>query len=238
MLTRIRPRLVADVARRDLPGPVDVINLIHTERFDRYRWYALFVFPAMLAVGARVEWMGRLERAINGPAQADKLLVVRYPSHRRFLAMVLNPYYLMINRLREAGVERFEASFTHASVSAPDLLRRKVLVGAHFRGDDDTLARVREILEPVAGELVYATSAVASLNVLDPVVDTDPHPLTYDRLALFAPAEDVDDAAVAACAAQLSEHTDGCVLGRYRREPRSTYRPQFSATPAPAAVGR
>jgi uncharacterized protein (DUF1330 family) len=237
MLTRIRPRLVADVARRDLPGPLDVINLIHTERFDRYRWYALLVWPALSAVGGRVQWMGRLERAIDGEAQAEKLLVVRYPSHRHFLAMTMNPYYLAINRLREAGVRRFEASFTHASVTAPDLLRRRELIGAHFSSPpgEDALEQVRAILEPVAGELVYATRAVASLNVLDPVVATDPHPLTHGELALFAPAEDADDAAIAACAVALADVTAGCALGRYRREPRSTYRPSLRPAAVPAA---
>ena len=41
MLTRIRPRLVLDLARRDLPKPLDVINLISTGRFESYKWYGL-----------------------------------------------------------------------------------------------------------------------------------------------------------------------------------------------------
>jgi hypothetical protein len=229
VLTRIRPRKVLEVARRDLPGPVDVINLIHPDeaRFGRYRWYGLLVFPALLTVGARVRWMGRFERALAGEPQAEKLLIVRYPSHRRFLAMVLNPYYLLINRLREAGVRRFEASFTHASHTADDLARRRTLIGAHFtsRAGDDALGEVRRILEPVAGELVYATRAVCSLNVLDPVIDTDPHPMTYGELAMFAPGDGVDDDALRATAGALAAATDGFALQRYASEPPSTYRP-------------
>lgn len=51
--------------------------------------------------------MSRLERELVGEPQAEKLLVVRYRSHRSFLAMTFNPYYLLANKLREAGVERF-----------------------------------------------------------------------------------------------------------------------------------
>lgn len=231
MLTRIRPQKVLDVARRDVPGPVDVINLIHAdeERFEAYRWYGLFVFPAMLSVGARVKWMGRFERSLSGEPQADKLLVVRYPSHRRFLLMTLNPYYVLINRLREAGVRRFEASFTHASHTAPDLARRRTLVAAHFASppDGDALADVRRILEPVAGELVYATREVLTVDVLEPPLPTDPAPLTHPELALFAPAGDVDDAALAALGDTLAAVTARCALQRYRAESPTAYRPSL-----------
>src|SRR5437870_1736902 len=165
MLTRIRPRPLLDLARRDLPGPVDVINLITPSRMESYRWYGLLVMPALTLVGGRVLWMGRFERSVAGERQADKLLIVRYPSHRRFLAMTLNPYYLAINRLREAGVRRFEASFTHASHCDPGLARRRALVAVHFnsRPGEDALEAVVDAASPVAGELVYAPPAVSSL---------------------------------------------------------------------------
>ncbi|MEX2194213.1 MAG: hypothetical protein WD844_02930 [Thermoleophilaceae bacterium] len=53
MLTRIRPRPLAALIRRDLGGPLDVINLITTARFERYRWYGLLVWPAMTAVASQ-----------------------------------------------------------------------------------------------------------------------------------------------------------------------------------------
>lgn len=232
MLTRIRPRAVIDLARRDLPGPLDVINLITTARFDQYRWYGLLVMPPMTAVGGRVRWMGKLERPLHGDKQADKLLIVRYPSHRRFLAMVLNPYYVLINRFREAGVQRFEASFTHVSHDEPELHRRHLLVAVHYSSLDgeNALERVRRIFEPVAGEMVYATRAVASLGILDPPRDTDPNPLTFGELALFAPAGgELPEAALAGPSAQVAELTAGCSVQAYRREPRSAYRPSFRA---------
>ena len=232
MLTRIRPRPLAALIRRDLGGPLDVINLISTARFDRYRWYGLLVWPALTAVGARVLWMARFERSVHGDQQADKLLIVRYPSHRHFLAMTLNPYYLAINRLREAGVRRFEASFTRPSHLEPGLARRRELVGVHFRSPEgrDALADVAALLEP-AGELVYATRAVAGLDFLHPPIDTDPRPLTFGELALFAPTGDAD---LGDLAARLADVTDGCSLQVYRREPRSAYRPSLAPAPRPA----
>jgi uncharacterized protein (DUF1330 family) len=238
MLTRIRLRPLSRLARRDLPGPLDVINLISTGRFERYRWYGLLVFPAMLAVGARVQWMGRLEQSVYGERQADKLLVVRYPSHRHFLAMTLNPYYLAINRLREAGVRRFEASFTHASHSDAGLARRRLLAAVHFTSPagEDALSAVAAIVTPVAGELVYATRAVAGLDFLDPPLDTDPQPLRFGELALFAPADgELSDVELGAVGAKVAAVTDGCALQVYRREPRSEYRP--SLRPSPRTAG-
>jgi uncharacterized protein (DUF1330 family) len=240
MLTRIRPRGVFDLARLDLPGPLDVINVITTARFDRYQWYAVLVMPVMAAVGGRVRWMGRFERSLHGEQQADKLLIVRYPSQRRFLAMTLNPYYLAINRLREAGVHRFEASFTHASHDDPELHRRRVLVAVHFNSaDDGALAAVRGILESAAGELVYATRAVAHVTLVAPARSTDPNPLAFERLALFAPAGgELPDGDLAALAARVATVTDGCSVQVYRREPRSAYRPSLRPpAPAGAAAG-
>ena len=239
MLTRIRPRRVVDLARRDLPRPLDVINLISTGRFERYRWYGLLVFPLMTAVGGRVLWMGRLERALHGEQHADKLLIVRYASQRRFLAMTLNPYYLAINRLREAGVQRFEASFTHASHADEALHRRRLLVGVHFTSPagQDALPSIREIMEPAAGELVYATSAVSALDILDPPRDSDPNPLSFGELALFAPADgELPEADLGGLAAEVAAVTDGCSLQAYRREPRSAYRPSLlPASPTASA---
>ena len=232
MLTRIRPRPLVRLARRDLPGPVDVINLISTARFERYRWYGLLVAPALIAVGARVKWMGRFERSLHGEQQADKLLIVRYPSHRRFLAMTLNPYYLAINRLREAGVRRFEAAFTHATHSDAGLARRELLVAVHFSSParEEALPAIAETLAPVAGELVYATRTVAALDFLEPPLETDPRPLGFRELALFAPVDGgPSEQELETLRGKLEAATEGYALQVYRREPRSAYRPSLRA---------
>ena len=237
MIARIRPRRLAALARRDLGGPLDVINLLSTARFERYRWYGLLVLPVMAAVRGRVLWMGRFERSVAGEQQADKLLIVRYPSHRRFIAMTLNPYYLAINLLREGGVRRFEASFTRASHTDSGLARRRLLVAVHFRSPEgrDALPDVEWLAGPVAGELVYATRVVADIDFLEPPRDTDPNPLRLGELAFFAPAGDeLDEAALGGLGAALAEVTDECALQVYRRESRSEYRPFFRPAPRTA----
>jgi uncharacterized protein (DUF1330 family) len=240
MLTRIRIPAVIDLARRDLPRPLDVINLISTSNFERYRWYAVLVMGPLTLVGAKVLWMGRFERSIAGEPQAEKLLIVRYPSHRRFLAMTLNPYYLAINRLREAGVSRFEASFTSASHEDPELGRKKLLAGVHFSSPEgsDALPEVTRILEGAGGDLVYATRAVASLGILDPPHETDPNPLTFSEVALFAVDED-GLARLDGLAGELAAVTAASSLQAYRREPRRLYRPSFrpARATAEAAAG-
>ena len=226
MVTRISPSAVARLWRADVPGPVDVLNLLRIEHLESYRWYGLLVQPSLMLVGGGPFWMGRLERALHGEAPADKLMLVRYPSHRRFLAMTLNPYYFAINTLREHGVEHFEASFTHASVRESALGRRKRLVGVHF---DGPLERVEAVGEQRVGPLVYASRETATIDVLDPPHPSDPNPLARKAFALFA----VDGGSVPAPAtvAALDAATDGCEIAVYRRESPAAFRPGARSAP-------
>lgn len=238
MITRIRPGRVLDLARRDLPAPADVVNLITpSSSFEPYRWYGILVLPALLAVGARPLWMGRLQRALAGEPQAEKLLIVRYPSHRRFLAMTVNPYYLAINRLREAGVDRFEAAFTHASTADADLARRRNLVGAHFNSlpGASAHAAVKELFEGAGHELVYATATTAPIEFLEPALPTDPNPLTLGELALFAPPDEGAEPLDPLVPKQLAELTREFAVHRYERESRRAYRPSLPLIPREAS---
>src|SRR5205807_9853249 len=142
--------------RTKLPRPLDVLNLIDLRDERSYARYGVAVTPAMMAVGARLQWMGHRERTLLGEPQAERLLVVRYPSHRRFLAMTLNPYYLVINRLRERGVRAFQASFTHPTDEPLELRSQRWLLVAHF-DEPTTLGSLRRLIEPQAGPLVYAS---------------------------------------------------------------------------------
>jgi uncharacterized protein (DUF1330 family) len=193
MLARIDPGAVARLARTDLPRPLDVVNLIHLRDERSYARYGVAVTPALMAVGGRLRWMGHHERTLLGERQAERLMVVRYPSHRHFLAMTLNPYYVLINRLRERGVETFEASFTYAESEPLELRAQRWLVIAHF-AEPTTLERVREQLEPQVGPLVYASREVASASFLKGRRPTDPNPLTFPQIACFAAGEDAEPA--------------------------------------------
>ncbi len=224
MIRRIQPGGVARAWREDIPGPVDVLNLIRvSEHFESYRWYGLLVAPLVYGLGGSIRWMGKHERSIAGEEQADKLLIVRYRSHRRFLAMTLNPYYLAINKLRERGVDRFEASWTRASTDDARLGSRRRLLVAHYnsRAGEDALARVRDVLEPAAGEFVYASREAARMDFLSPPRDTDPHPLRYGEVAFFEPTEAALSNGVVGTTelAALEQATDGLSLQLYKREP-------------------
>jgi uncharacterized protein (DUF1330 family) len=227
VIRRIDPGAVARLWRADVPGPVDVINLLRIEHLESYRWYGVLVQPPLLLVGGGPFWMGRLERALHGEAPADKLMLVRYPSHRRFLAMTLNPYYFAINALREHGVERFEASFTHASVRDPALGRRKRVLGVHF---DGPLERLEALGEQRVGPLVYAARETAEIDVLDPPHPSDPNPLARKAFALFALGE--GDVPTEATIEALAAATDGCEIALYRREPAAAFRPGARSGPA------
>jgi uncharacterized protein (DUF1330 family) len=193
MILRLRPAAVAALYREPLPGPVDVLNLIHLRRPASYRAYGAMVSPLLALVGASLRWAGRHEAALHGPVPAETLLVMRYPSHRRFIWMTLNPYYLLINRLRERGVERFEASFTRASNPGRGLHRVRRLLAVHYRAADPDAAEasVAALLEPHLGAPVYASRSVASLGAIaQPPRPTDPNPLTLPQVAFFAIDDD------------------------------------------------
>jgi hypothetical protein len=222
LLRRLDLPALARLVREDLPAPVDVVNLIRADerRFESYRWYGLLVMPALLLAGGKVRWAGRHERSLYGEQQGDKLLLVRYPSHRRFLAMTLNPYYLLINVLRERGIEAFEASFTHAS-HEHELSRRRLMLAAHFDARDgdgaSALPAVKEILEGEGAELVYAVRETSPIPFSSKRRPTDPNPLTYSQVALFDAG---DHPAVGAGALRrLERATGGLALQVYRREP-------------------
>jgi len=205
--TRIDPAAVVRLARTDLPRPLDVLNLIELRDERSYARYGVAVTPAMLAVGARLRWMGRRVRTLAGEAPAERLLVVRYPTHRRFLAMTLNPYYVLINRFRERGVRRFEAAFTFAEREELPLGSQRWLLVAQWDGGA-TLEALRELIEPQAGPLVYASRMVASASYLRGSRPTDPNPLRLPTMACFAVGEGVD--------VDLGG-VDGLSAGLYRR---------------------
>lgn len=218
MITRLRPGAVAALYRRPLPGPVDVLNLIDLRRPASYRAYGVIVTPLLALAGGSLRWAGRHEVSLHGTPPAQTLLVVRYPSHRRFLWMTLNPYYLLINRLREHGVERFEASFTRASNPGRGLHHARRLVGVHFRAReaDRAAAAVEELLRPLLGAPAYASREVASIDIAQPPRPTDPNPLTLPQVGFYAVDEWPE--LPADVLAALAEVTEDLAVQGYRRE--------------------
>lgn len=228
MWRRVSPAEAARLFRRPLPKPVDVLNLIWISRFSRYQLYGVMVAPTIYLIGGSIRWMSRLERELVGEPQAEKLLVVRYRSHRAFLAMTFNPYYLLANKLREAGVERFEASFTQPSPLGDDLRHTRHAVAVHFTSPDseDRLPALDEHLTDLGARLVYACRETSPLTFLKRLLPTDPRPLTFKQLALFAFEDPATPDRVVGAANAMRDLVGGDVVAHlYVREKRDTYRP-------------
>ena len=210
MLGRLDLRACRELYTRSLPEPVDVLNLIHFRDRESYTRYAMGVAPILALSGASVRWAGTHDATWIGRAQAEELLVVRYPSHRHFLRMIANPYYLVINRFRVRGVSRFEASFTVRDAEAPDPGRAPVLWVVHLPTDAPR-DRVAPLVS-AGGRIVYASRATAHVELLREPQPSDPNPLSYGQVVfLEAPDESVPREALAAMAA------DDLVVSRYRR---------------------
>jgi uncharacterized protein (DUF1330 family) len=139
--------------RADLPVPVDVLNLIHFKDENAYKWYGVLTLPLLKAVGAQVGWMGAHVESFVGEPRAEELLVVRYPNQRRFFALALNPYYMLVaNPQRIKAVRKFEASFTHSPDSLDVLRGSKWVLAVHFHEAPDA---IQDIVETAGGQLVY-----------------------------------------------------------------------------------
>jgi hypothetical protein len=230
MLERLDPRSLLRLYARDLPRPVDVLNLLTIEPggLEWYRWYGLLVAPLVYGGGGSVPWGGRLVAQLHGPCVANRLLIARYRSHRRWLAMVSNPYYFAINSLRERGVSRFEASFTEPIAHARLRGRGLVLVVHWNAPDDASLARVCEAFAESGGELVYASREAAPIDLFREKVATDPHPLRFKRVAFFAftTLSAIDAARAGGVIARVEHATDECAVQVFRREPMRAHFPR------------
>jgi uncharacterized protein (DUF1330 family) len=224
MLERLLPGPLAAVYERDLPEPVHVPNLLTFSDQTWYRRYAAAVYPILRAVGGRPRWFGRHHRTYHGERQCQEFGLVEYPSHRRFLMMIGNPYYALINRLRERGVSHFEAGFTHPVADEP-LGRHEFLLTVHFepqtgRVDDDDFEAVREPVEAAGGAFVYGTRLTSDFDFLgEPTGQADPRPLSYPGIACFAePSPTAADATVDELDDALGAATERHALCLYRRQ--------------------
>jgi len=109
--------------RAPVHRPTDVLNLIDYADRRFYLWYGAFVLPTIYGVGGSIRWGGEHRSSLLGDPVGHTLLVVRYPTHRHFLLMTVNPYFALINHLRVRGVSRFAASFTRVLVPDTELRR-------------------------------------------------------------------------------------------------------------------
>jgi len=84
--------------------PVVMLNLLRFKPGGRqsYERYASEIGPFLEQVGARVVYAGDCSTALVAPAahEWDAVLLVEYPSRAAFSAMVADPDYQRITRLR------------------------------------------------------------------------------------------------------------------------------------------
>lgn len=169
--------------RADLPIPVDVLNLIHFKDQEAYKWYGVLVLPLLKSVGGQAGWMGAHVTSFLGEPRAEELLVVRYPNQRRFFALVLNPYYMLVaNPQRMKAVRKFEASFTSSPDSLGALRRSKWVLVVHFHEAPDA---VRGIVESAGGQLVYSSQESSPIVISKRPHRANTNPLVYKRTGLF-----------------------------------------------------
>lgn len=210
--------------RRQLPQPLVVLNLIEYGNREQFLWYGLFVTPTIYGVGGGIQWAGEWQRSLMGQRQAEALLLVRYPDQRRFLLMVTNPYYALINLFRQNGEARFQASFTQAEGDPQALRRQRQLLVAHC--DDGIQARqIDALLQAAGAEKVYAVHEVAAFDFFREYRPSDPNPLEMKHALFFRPGP-LADGLSDALERQLQSSLPGVVLQLYRRQPRKAMLPR------------
>ena len=225
MLDQLDIEAVKRLYRADLPTPVDVLNLIHFKDPEAYKWYGVMTLPLLKLVGAEVGWMGSQVESFYGEPRAEELLVVRYPNQRRFFALALNPYYMLVaNPQRIKAVRKFEASFTHSPDSLRALRGSKWVLAVHFH---EAPGAVQRIVEAAGGQLVYQSNETAPIVISKRPHPANTNPLVFKRTCLFcfANQESCEAAMQSDVLNQLQEACREVSVQLYRRAPRKSALP-------------
>ncbi len=89
-------------ATTDVPGPVVMLNLLRFADRAGYEAYLRATAPFLAKAGGEVLYAGLTgEPLVAEPGQAwDAVLLVRYPGRAAFAAMVADPDYREVTKLR------------------------------------------------------------------------------------------------------------------------------------------
>ncbi len=74
---RIDRERARELMRRELPAPIDALNLVTFADEVSYRWYGLLLLPRLAPQGARPVWVATHERSIVGSKNADEIVIVK-----------------------------------------------------------------------------------------------------------------------------------------------------------------
>lgn len=210
-IANIRPKALLDLYNRAPVEPMDALNLIEITNHDFYALYGVLVIPLLKVIGSELIVTLELKEAIHGGSKFNHCLVARYQSHRRFLGMIANPYYILINRAREAGVKYLELSFTESRAAAPanDLSLRsdEMLLLVRLKSASDWQKVVVTIAQHGL-EVAYRSEKVMDLDIFAEYKPTNPNPLEYPvTVFLRAKGQGGDLKAIArAWNAELEKH--------------------------------
>lgn len=207
--------------RADLPTPIDVLNLIHFNDEEAYKWYGVMVLPFLKAVGGQIGWVGKHRAALLGDPRAEELLVVRYPNQRRFFTLVLNPYYAVVaNPQRLKGVKRFEASFTHSDDQLGALRKSNWVLCVH---SNESSAPADDAFRSAGGACVYRSVETSPIKITKRDHPANSNPLVFRHTALirFDTEDEARDALTPGMLNQLREIVGEPSLQLYQRVPRA-----------------
>jgi uncharacterized protein (DUF1330 family) len=90
-------------------GPFVMLNLLKFRGKDglaSYESYSRGVVKILGEVGAQVLYLGRADELLMGDERWDAILLVRYPSRKSFLEMIMRPDYQEAHVHRETALER------------------------------------------------------------------------------------------------------------------------------------
>lgn len=230
MLDRLDLRRAVALFRAPTAHPTDVLNVIRYRDFEWYRWYATFVLPMVYAQGGRAHWGGHRRVTYLGEPLCDSFLIMRYRSHRSWMTMVGNPYYLAINGLRERGVETFEASFCRITLPDRPLSEVHEAIGVHWnpRTTDEDDAPLRVATETSDTPWVYGSAEYSPISMFHRYGPKDPNPLSRKRSVLIAVSSSAHGDAWASHArlARIAELCNDPVVECYRRGSFRDYLPR------------
>lgn len=108
---------IQELASSDNDGPVVMLNLLRfkdqadgidegVSGAEAYARYSVGTEPFLRAVGGSLRAAVRTEGSVIGPEEPewDLVLLVEYPSRKKFLEMAMNPEYLKVHAHREAAL--------------------------------------------------------------------------------------------------------------------------------------
>lgn len=184
---KIDKQLVKELGKKDLPNPVDALNLITFDDEKSYRLYGFLASPLVLISGGRPVWVGRYEKSIYGEKLADEMVIIRYPSHRVLLKIVSSKYYNFVNHWREKG-GTLEFSLTKQIYGKLKLKGQCFVIHYNLRNENigTTLMNLKTIIEENNRRLYYASYETSTLNIFKSLIPSGPNPARYKQTAIFS----------------------------------------------------